>query len=404
MIPSAQVLDAEFDRLLDFARGAYRPAGGFWWLDAEGEPDRSRPSELWLTCRMTHVFALGALRGRDGCADLVDHGIEALRGPFRDDEHGGWFAAVGEDGPADDSKQAYAHAFVVLASSSAVAAGHRDGSGVLDEALEVLDESFRESGSVLSIDVADRTFTEVEPYRGVNALMHTVEGLLAAADVTGDGALLDRALEIARIVVDGFARENTWRIPEHFTVDWTPLLEYNRDAPADPFRPYGATIGHSWEWGRLLLQAEAACPLHGRAAPDWIRPAALRLIDDAAATFGADGEPGFVYTTDWSGEPVVHERMHWVAAEAFAASGVAHTVTGEAKYSEWAGEYWDYAERFLIDRAHGSWHHELDRRNEPQATVWEGKPDIYHALQATLLPLLPAAPALAASLSDGNLT
>ena len=33
-----------------------------------------------------------------------------------------------------------------------------------------------------------------------------------------------------------------------------------------------------------------------------------------------DGAPGFVYTTDWSGRPVVSQRMHWVAAEAISAA------------------------------------------------------------------------------------
>jgi len=35
--------------------------------------------------------------------------------------------------------------------------------------------------------------------------------------------------------------------------------------------------------------------------------------------------------------------------------------------------------------------------------VWDGKADIYHALQATLIPRLPITPSLAASLAAGNL-
>jgi hypothetical protein len=35
--------------------------------------------------------------------------------------------------------------------------------------------------------------------------------------------------------------------------------------------------------------------------------------------------------------------------------------------------------------------------------VWEGKPDTYHALQATLIPRLPLAPALASALAAGLL-
>jgi hypothetical protein len=35
--------------------------------------------------------------------------------------------------------------------------------------------------------------------------------------------------------------------------------------------------------------------------------------------------------------------------------------------------------------------------------VWTGKPDTYHALQATLIPRLPLTPTLAAALRDGEL-
>ena len=40
--------------------------------------------------------------------------------------------------------------------------------------------------------------------------------------------------------------------------------------------------------------------------------------------------------------------------------------------------------------------------NRPQATVWPGKPDLYHAFQATLLPGAPLAPGLAVA-AKGNL-
>ncbi|MGH3336132.1 MAG: AGE family epimerase/isomerase, partial [Nocardioides sp.] len=64
-------LEAEGDRLLDFSRASRHPAGGFAWLDAAGRPELDRPVELWITCRMTHVFALGHLMGRPGCGTMV---------------------------------------------------------------------------------------------------------------------------------------------------------------------------------------------------------------------------------------------------------------------------------------------------------------------------------------------
>jgi len=217
--------------------------------------------------------------------------------------------------------------------------------------------------------------------------------------VTGDVDLRARALRIVTTVVHGFARTNHWRIPEHFDDHWRPLLDYNRDEPAHPFRPYGATIGHWFEWSRLTLGLRAAL---GEAAPDW-------MLDDARALFDAgvregwavDGAAGFVYTVDWDGTPVVPQRMHWVLTEAVAAAATLTQVTGDPVYAICHDQWWSYAEQHLIDRERGSWRHELDQHNQPAAGTWVGKPDVYHAFQATLAPRLPPSPAFARALADG---
>lgn len=396
-------LEGEGDDLLLFGSESVREDGGFAWLDENGEPDLSRPSELWITCRMTHCFSLGHLLGRPDFGRFADHGIAALTGVFRDREHGGWFAAVEGGKVVDDTKQAYAHAFVVLAAASATAAGRPGAAALLDEALEVLDARFFDAEARLSVDTFDRTFTDLEDYRGINANMHTVEALLAAADVTGDRRWLDRAVGIATRAIDEFARANDWALPEHFDTDWNPLLEYNADEPNHPFRPYGATIGHWIEWARLVLQARSALIAADGEAPEWMLEAATALMEKSAATFGLDGAPGFVYTVDWDGKPVAQERMHWVAAEAVGAAAVMYRVTGDPVWAERYEQWWEYVSTYLLDAEGGSWFHELDADNEVQGVTWPGKPDIYHAFQATIIPRLPVAPAMAEALREGLL-
>ena len=46
----------------------------------------------------------------------------------------------------------------------------------------------------------------------------------------------------------------------------------------------------------------------------------------------------------------------------------------------------EYLDEKVLDHVHGSWFHQLDRENNVIGTVWPGKSDIYHALQATLIP------------------
>ena len=392
-------LAEEGDRLLDFGRASAFPRAASAGSPSTGVAEPDRPVELWITCRMTHVYALGHLLGRPDCASLVDHGVAALRGRFRDGVNGGWWAQVGPDGPVTTDKTAYEHAFVVLAAASATAADRPGARELLDEALTVLLDHFWDDEFGMIVEQWDEAWTTLDPYRGVNANMHSVEALLSAADVLDDSSLRERALRITSRVIHDQAASNHWRIPEHFDATWTPQFEYNADQPAHPFRPYGATIGHWLEWARLVLHLRAGL---GSEAPSWLLPDAVSLFDASIREgWAVDGTDGFVYTVDWSGRPVVRERMHWVVAEGTATAAALHDVTGESSYADWYATWWQHIETCFIDREHGSWHHELAPDLTPSSSTWEGKPDTYHAYQATLIPRLPLAPTLARALADG---
>ena len=45
-----------------------------------------------------------------------------------------------------------------------------------------------------------------------------------------------------------------------------------------------------------------------------------------------------------------------------------------------------YLDEKVLDHVNGSWFHQLDKENKVIGTVWPGKSDIYHALQAVLIP------------------
>ncbi|CAM4008271.1 MULTISPECIES: oligoribonuclease [Helcobacillus] len=400
----ARWLASEGDALLEFAAGSALDEGGFGWLDETGEIDESKNRELWINCRMTHVFSLASMLGNPEAGQFADHGVRALRDVFSDAEHGGWFDEVALDGSvAGDSKSAYAHAFVVLAAASATAAGRPGARALLDDALEVLLERFYDRTEGMVRESFTRDFSSTEEYRGINANMHTVEALLAAADVLDRLDLLQIAVGIIKRAVNEFARDNDWLLPEHYSSEWEMLPEFNTDNRADPFRPYGATIGHWFEWARLTLTARAGLAQQGQDQPQWMLECALALMNRAAEFDGIDGTGGFPYTVDWQGEPVARERMHWVAAEAVGAAAVAYRTTRDRRWADLYQQWWEHIAEDFIDPAGGSWHHELDIDLEPSTTVWRGKPDAYHAVQATLIPRLPVWPSLAEGVRRGLL-
>ena len=374
------------DGLLSFGHQFPAPGGSSYYLGDDGTPWKDRNRETWITSRMTHVYSIGSMLGHEGSEALADAALKGLRGELHDDQNGGWYAGLTKDNEIVPTKQCYAHAFVILAASSGVLACREGAAELLKDALALYDLRFWNEEEGLSCDTWNTEFTELDSYRGLNANMHTVEAFLAAADVTGDEKYRVRAGRIIdRVLI--WAKDNNWRIPEHFSSDWVPDLECNKDRPDDQFKPYGATPGHGIEWARLITQWALSTYKEDKAGAAPYIEAAENLYNRAVAdAWNADGEPGICYTTDWNGKPVVHDRMHWTLAEAINTSSVLFHVTDNEKYAADYAEFMKYLDEKVLDHVNGSWFHQLDRENNLLETVWPGKADIYHALQATLIP------------------
>jgi sulfoquinovose isomerase len=385
----------EASRLLRFGRGAELPDGGFGWLGDDGTVDRAQPCPLFINARMTHVFALAHLQGIAGTDSLAASGMAALGSRYADSANGGWFTATDRSGRVIDSAKAnYAHAHVLLAGASATAAGIPGAAGVLAAAAAAIEQHFWSDAEGCAVESWNADFTASEPYRGANSNMHSVEAYLAAGDVTGDAIWHARAASIAARLIDRYARANSWRIPEHYDAQWRPLLDYNIDRPGDQFRPYGTTPGHSFEWARLLLDLEAALA----APPAWLAEAATALFDTAVTD--AENRDGLIYTIDEGGQPVMTARLHWVACEAVLAADALHRRTGHERFAAAAARWWDEIDRYFIDRKGGGWWQELAPDMTPAASIWSGKPDVYHSYQALLFPSLPLSPTAAVALAD----
>ncbi|MCY4459935.1 MAG: AGE family epimerase/isomerase [Albidovulum sp.] len=380
----------EAARLFDFYRaGSVDPRGGFFDLDDRGEPlptgwpPAPEPTRnLFTTTRIIYCFAIGHLMGRPGSDRLVDHGVEFMLNGHRDRKHGGYHWATGYNGPTNSAKVAYGHAFTLLAASSAKAVGHPDADKLFDDITGILFDRFWEDehGAIHEDFHAD--WTPVETYRGQNSNMHLTEALMAAYEVTGDSEYLRKAERIATLLIRNVTANNNWRLPEHFTSDWSIDFDYDRDV----FRPYGSTIGHWLEWSRLLLQLWVT----GGSKHDWMKDSARTMFRQATEEGWADNGGGFYFTVGWDGKPVDRDRYWWPCTESIgAAYWLAEHVGGDF-YEAWYRRVWNWCETHLIDRELGSWHHQLNDDLVPVTDPWFGKPDLYHSLQAALIPLMPA--------------
>lgn len=374
--------------LLEFGRQFPAPDGSSYYLGDDGTPWQDRNRETWITSRMLHVYSIGTMLGDKESKALAESALRGLRGALKDTEHGGWYSGFRADGEILPNKQCYAHAFVILSASSAMLAKIDGAEELLKEALELFDLRFWDEKEKLCADTWNTEFTVLDDYRGLNANMHTVEAFLAVADALSDEKYRQRAGWIIEHVIKWFS-ENSFRIPEHFTKDWKEDLECNKEQPADQFKPYGATPGHGIEWARLISQwalstyrTEGSSILTGK----YVEAAEAlynRAIKDA---WNVDGAEGLVYTTDWEGKPVIHDRMHWTLAEAINTSSVLWQITNNQRYANDYSKFMKYLDEKVLDHENGSWFHQLNEKNEVIGTVWPGKSDLYHAFQATWIP------------------
>jgi len=234
------------NRLLDFYQYAcINPLGGFVDLDDEGRPlsagarSPGHQRQLHATTRMVHCFSMAHLMGRPGSDAMIDHGMEFLWTGHKDPVNGGYYWEVGLDGPADDSKQAYGHAFVLLAASSAKAVGHPHADRLLTDISTVVAERFWKEDQGASAEEFTADWQPLSGYCGQNSNMHLTEALMAAFEVTEDASYLVMADRIADLIVHRHAAANAWRLPEHFNDHW----EIDRDYAGSPMLRWSRFFG-----------------------------------------------------------------------------------------------------------------------------------------------------------------
>lgn len=361
-------------------------AGGFNTLDDTGLPLPPKAGhdgcerQLHETTRMVHCFTVGKLVGRPRADEFIDHGMNYLWNRHRDLKNGGYFWGVDDTAPTNPTKQAYGHAFVLLAGASAKVAGHPDADRMIEDITDVLLQRFWEPDTGATSEEYNADWQPISDYRGQNSNMHLTEALMAAYEATNDQNYLTMAESIAELIIHRHAREQGWRVAEHFGADW----QVDRSYAGDPMlRPAGTTPGHALEWARLLIQL---WDLGGK-QKSWIPEAAKHLFLTTVDIGWNDDTGGFYYTLDWNNVPDRSDRYWWVCAEGIGAANALSTAYDDPLFEDWYRRIWGFVDAHVIDHQLGGWIPELDNELGRVNRVFTGKPDLYHALQACLLPL-----------------
>ena len=366
-----------------YAPNVEAPGGGFYQNFADdGSVYDTATRHLVSSTRFIFNYARAYLAYENpDYLRKVQSGIYFLREQhYQPDTRGyAWVLKV-KDGHTqiiDATNHCYGLAFVMLAYSWAFRCGIKEAQVWLADTWQLMEEHFWEPAHGLYADEACADFSQLSPYRGQNANMHTCEALIAAFEATSEHRYLTRALTIADHITNRQAALADGRIWEHYTNDWQPDWQYNKQDPKNLFRPWGFQPGHHTEWAKLLLQ------LYQYSDVSWLVERAKTLFDTCLPLTWDDKHGGIFYGFAPDNSICDDEKYFWVQAESLACAARLALVTNDNSYWQWYHRIWQYAWDNLIDHQYGAWYRILSQDNQKLETTKSpvGKTD-YHTMGA----------------------
>ena len=333
---------------------------------------------LVSTSRFVFNYANAYLMTKDNkYKELCNHGLEFIINQHRNinTNHFSW--QITNEKVVDGRAMAYGYAFVILAGSFAFKIGIEKGKELAEDAWNFMNKYFWEEKYSAYADELSSDLKTLNPYRGQNANMHTVEALIAAYEIFKEKKYLDRANLIAQQFALNLASQSQNQIWEHYDSSWKIDWEYNKDKPDDSYRPWGFQPGHQIEWAKLLLQLNEHYP------EDWKIERSIYLFEKGT-TMSIDNEyGGLVYGYSPEGNFTNDNKYFWVQAEALAASWRLYKITNKKDYYNFYISLWEYCWKNFVDHKYGAWFNILTRKGKQIDKIKSplGKTD-YHTMGA----------------------
>ncbi len=292
-------------------------------------------------CRTIYVMAIGFEALRDTAyAAAVESGIAALRHAFQVAPGTYRWAVTPEGEPLSEERNAYGHAFVILALATAGRILQRQ--DWTEEALETwrrVDTSFRDAHGGL-VWHADAAFRPAEAVRSQNPTMHFFEALRALLPAVASGTARAGAEGLWRFVLDRL--EAPGRLPEYYDLDWNPLH-------AGPHAV--VSLGHAFEWAFLASEADRLGV--GQHPLD----AGHAFLDFACRTATDPAGGGFFSTLHTEApETVGEEKGWWEQTEALRALARYVHRHNRADLAETFRSGAAYARQRYVDPEFGGWY------------------------------------------------
>lgn len=330
-------------------------------LGVDGEPDRDAPRRLRVQARQIYCFAKAAQLGwhpdgRTIALRGLDYMLSKARSP---DGQPGYVSFLAPDGTmTDDARDAYDHAFVLLALAT-VYQLDRDAQvrTEIDAVLAFLDGRLRSDHG---------GYNEGLPAtlpRRQNPQMHMFEAMIALFDATHDVVFQHRAGDFFSLLLAHLYDPRSEALGEYFEEDWSRIL------------PVIIEPGHQAEWVWLLKGFEriTGCPTMKYRAP--LLRSALRFRDEVTGCL--------VDEANADGRITRSSQRCWPQTE-LAKAFLVQAESGEAGAADAAREALARLEkRYLRHPVKGGWYEQFDADGQSMVP-WIPASSLYHILGAVI--------------------
>jgi mannose-6-phosphate isomerase len=319
-------------------------------LDWSGQAQESVPRRAMVQCRQIYVFAHAAQLGWfPPGARLAEMAMGSLIARFCEgrDPYGGFAFSVSDEGSVvSPARDAYAHAFVLLA----IAALYRlNGDsrliGYADRTIAFLDARLRDP---VHGGLYDRAPVE-DRHKRQNPHMHLLEAYLVLESAAPGRGYLERAQDLVELFKTRLFLADPGVLLEYFAEDWS--------AHPDPLKRRIFEPGHHFEWVWLLREYEK---MSGEDLRRWINP-----LDRIARQHGL-AENGLIFD-EVSTDMTAVRRSHrlWPHTEA-AKAAVATLHIGEGDAPAFASAMIDALFYAFLDKPFaGGWIDHIGARGDP---------------------------------------
>jgi mannose 2-epimerase len=355
---------------------AHEPKYGGYQSNYDRNGKRTNVTEKTMLIHGRGIFTFSHLSRmgytQSGLLELAETGIDFLFKYFKDNEFGGYYWIVSEDGkPVDDSKVVYGHSFLIYGLAEyALLTGNKD---CLKEAIKILDLLDEKAADKINGGYKEhfnRTFQPVITrtdgiyHKSLDVHMHLMESFTVLFEATKEEKYRSNLINMIDLIFNKMLDPATGTGISMFTQDWQPIpnVELKTVWGSDRFEKKGkgteiTSYGHNIELGWLYLHALDILGIKDEEK----RNKALPLFEHSYK-YGVDWQNGGLYVEGFrDGEVTETNKEFWQQAEALVGFLDAYILTHDEKYLAAFKNIHDFVFTKMINWDSGEFYPLLDK-------------------------------------------